>query len=169
MLICRPATSSDLPFLWEMLYFAASMHQGETEDRTAAMHHPELAPYLQGWPLATDLGSIAEQDGQPIGAAWLRLRLGEHQTRAYVNDQTPELCVAVYPEVSQKGVGTALLNHLIETAKPQFPAIALCVRSHNPAVHLYQRLGFEVVKEAENRVGGISYIMVKPLTGAVHA
>ena len=59
----RPATPADLPFLWEMLYFAASMHRGETEDRTAPMRDPELAPYLEGWMLESDLGVVAEQNG----------------------------------------------------------------------------------------------------------
>ena len=41
------------------------------------MRDPELAPYLEGWMLDSDLGVVAEQNGQNVGAAWLRIRKGE--------------------------------------------------------------------------------------------
>ena len=77
-----------------------------------------------------------------------------------------ELAIAVLPEYRDRGIGTQLLNKLLEAAQNHFPAISLSVRSDNPAVGLYQRLGFVRVEDSDksNRVGGSSVTMVYQLT-----
>ena len=81
------------------------------------------------------------------------------------------MVIAVHPEFSGRGIGQQLLECLIEEAAGKYPAITLSVRTHNPAVRLYQRTGFEILKEVENRVGGVSLVMVKhlsPVKGGQH-
>ena len=102
----------------------------------------------------------AEANGRPIGAAWLRLLIGNDKTFAYQDDRTPELAIAVRPEYVGQGVGTALLHQLLTFARGRYPAIVLSVREHNPARRLYERLGFRVVGEGVNRVGGRSLVML---------
>ena len=48
---------------------------------------------------------------------------------------------------------------LVERARGTHPAIVLSVRRENPALHLYQRFGFFIERELDNRVGGVSYAM----------
>jgi hypothetical protein len=42
------------------------------KSRRRVLSAPATAKYIAGWPRATDLGVIAEADGAPVGAAWLR-------------------------------------------------------------------------------------------------
>ena len=80
-----------------------------------------------------------------IGAAWLRLLSGDQRGYGYVDDATPELTIAVVPECRGKGVGTRLLSHLLATAESCYSSLSLSVLTDNPALRLYERLGFETV------------------------
>ncbi|MBD2364311.1 GNAT family N-acetyltransferase [Anabaena minutissima FACHB-250] len=159
----RQLTQQDEPFLWEMLYEAA--HMAEEGDLTVqdARNHPELARYVSNWGLKDDMGFVATlvSSQQSIGAVWLRLLAGENQGYGFVDEQTPELAIAVYPEYRNQGIGTELMTHLLAAAQVVYPSISLSTRQSNPALHLYQKLGWEVIPGSEkiNRVGGISLKM----------
>lgn len=156
--VYRLLTKEDEPFLWQMLCQAA--HELDVE---VVMNHPDLAKYVLGWSRAGDMGFIAaEQDNQqPVGAAWLRLYSSDDQGYGYIDDVTPELTIAVLPEHRNQGVGTQLLNRLLEAAKSLYPAASLSVRATSPAVGLYQQFGFRIVDGSEiiNRTGGGSFTM----------
>ncbi len=152
----RPATSDDADFIGEMLAEAA--HEPEVE---VATDNPDLARYVEGWGREGDLGFLADRDGELVGAAWLRLLTGENRGFGYVGDETPELAVAVRPEFRGEGIGTMLLGRLLEAAKARHPSASLSVRRDNPALRLYERMGFEAVEgsQSENWTGGESVIM----------
>ncbi|MEZ4676861.1 MAG: GNAT family N-acetyltransferase [Caldilineaceae bacterium] len=69
------------------------------------------------------------------------------------------MAIAVLPEFVGRGIGSALLHHLLHAAAPHYRGVALSVRAENPALRLYQRVGFTTIGEIENRVGGRSYDM----------
>lgn len=142
----RLLTKEDEPVLWEMLAHAAQEPTIE-----AVMNNPALARYVKGWGRAHDTGfiAIAANNKRPIGAAWLRRWTGQDKGFGYIDDATPELAMAVLPEYRDQGVGTRLLTHLLETAKLTCPLVSLAVRAANPAVRLYERLGFMKVKRSE--------------------
>jgi ribosomal protein S18 acetylase RimI-like enzyme len=154
----RLLRKEDEPFLWEMLAQAA--HEPAVH---AVVDHPRIARYVKGWGRAGDLGFIAIEPsgGKPVGAAWLRLWASGDKGFGYVDDATPELAVAVLPEHRGKGIGTQLLVRLLGVAETSHPSISLNVRSDNPALRLYERLGFVKVEESEvtNRTGGTSFTM----------
>lgn len=158
----RLATKQDVETLWHMLYYAAHMHDEIGKVVADAKADPALALYVDGWGRAGDIGIIAEKKGinQPLGAAWCRLFTGEAKAYSGTNEHTPELAIAVLPTYAGQGIGTALLNELLHEAKAQCTAIALNVRAENPAVRLYQRLGFVTTGELTNRAGGLSYNML---------
>ncbi len=157
----RPITAADEAFLWQMLYYAAHMHEEASKTVVDAMQNPILARYVTGWGRPGDLGFLAEEalTGKALGAGWARLFTGEHKGYSPTDDNTPELAIALLPAYVNHGIGTALLRHLIDAARPHYPGLALSVRADNPAVHLYQRCGFVTVNEIVNRVGGMSYDM----------
>jgi len=163
--IIRMATQDDEPFLWKMLYFAAHMEQGGEISAEAAKQNPDLVKYVYSWGRETDIGyiALAPHSNQPIGAAWIRLLTAGEKKTSYVVDDIPELAIAVLPGYLGRGVGTQLLQHLIEAAKERYHRVVLSVRATNPAIRLYERMGFVVTGEIANRVGTASLNMVNQL------
>ena len=64
-----------------------------------------------------DTAVIALVDGFPVGAAWYRLFKAATPGYGFVDEQTPELAIAVVPNARGKGVGSALLDALLERAR----------------------------------------------------
>jgi ribosomal protein S18 acetylase RimI-like enzyme len=143
----RPAVSSDEPFLFEMMYQGLFVEEGQEPFPPDVVHRPQIARYIKDWGRAGDLGFIAEdaRSDEPIGAVWSRLSSADDQGFAYIDEETPELGIALLPEYRGQGIGTALLKRLLEAAKNLYPAISLSVSPNNPAMRLYERLGFVTV------------------------
>lgn len=107
------------------------------------------------------MGVLAvDEAGSAVGAAWVRLLGHNYYARSYTAENIPELAVGVYPSQRGQGVGTALMEALIAACRGRFPAIVLSVRLNNPAMRLYERLGFVTVEEIANRVGTASVVML---------
>jgi ribosomal protein S18 acetylase RimI-like enzyme len=144
--VIEPLSTADEPFLWQMLYHAIFVPEGSEPPPPDIIQQPELARYVQSWGRPGDLGFKAvTADGEPIGAAWLRLLSVTERGYGYINDATPELSIALLPGYRGQGIGTRLLEHLLAATREQFDTISLSVSAENPAAHLYQRFGFEVV------------------------
>jgi ribosomal protein S18 acetylase RimI-like enzyme len=150
----RAVTKDDIPFLWEMLYYAAHMSEDGVTVAQAARDEPWLSRWVDDWGQQGDRGLIAVEpvSSRKLGAAWLRL-LPEGFSTGYVDDETPELAIAVLPECVGRGIGSALLAALIDAVRADVPSIVLTVREGNPARHLYERCGFVATGEVTNRVG----------------
>jgi ribosomal protein S18 acetylase RimI-like enzyme len=161
----RPVIPDDIPFLWDMIYYAARMPEDGATSSDAARHDPQLNIYVKEWGRCGDRGVIAydPHTSRKLGAAWIRFITDDRSHYGYYDDETPELAIAVLPEVIGQGVGSALLSHLIDTARAEVPAIVLTVRCDNPAKILYERFGFVVIGEVINRVGTKSNKMLLKL------
>lgn len=136
----RRAGADDQPFITEMQYEALFVPSGgEPPDRTALVE-PDIARYHAGFGTQDgDIGRVAlDAEGNPIGAAWVR------RVRAYgwVDDDTPELAIAVVDGQRGSGVGVSLLTALAA----EVPRMSLSVDDRNPALRLYERFGFEPVR-----------------------
>jgi GNAT superfamily N-acetyltransferase len=141
----RAAVKADEPFLREMLYLALFVPAGHDPLPRSVLNEPSIAKYFDGWGTwAGDRGFVALTDGAPIGAAWLRLFPATDPGYGFVSEQIPELSVAVEPEHRGKGIGTILMQRLIEDAG----AISLSCDPTNPARRLYTRLGFEELADS---------------------
>ncbi len=135
-----------------MLYQAIYVPEGSEPFPRDIVKHPEISRYVQSWGQSGDDGVIAvdKASQRPIGAAWIRLLTRENRGYGYINDETPELSIAVALEHRGKGVGTKLLIHLLLEAQTRYRAVSLSVSADNPAVKLYHRLGFEVLGASGN-------------------
>jgi ribosomal protein S18 acetylase RimI-like enzyme len=146
--LIEPIEVSDEPFLWEMLYFAVYVPPGISAPDKSIVHKSELSRYVQGWGKVNDCGIKAlTDDGQAVGAVWLRLLTDKNRGYGYIDDHTPELAIAVAAEHRGKGIGTLLLKRIFVLAAKKHEAVSLNVSKDNPAKRLYNRLGFEVVCE----------------------
>jgi len=104
--------------------------------------------YLRGWGRPGDTAVIALESGFPVGAAWYRLFRAEEPGYGFVNEETPELAIAVVPSKRGHGIGDELLKSLLAKAvQAGFEQLSLSVEPGNPARQLYERHGFEVVIE----------------------
>lgn len=157
MIIRALLKNQDEPILLTMLMHAA--HESEV---SAVKATPDLSRYVCNWGRYGDMGVVAEVGGVSVGAAWLRLWSESDHGYGYLDDQTPELAIAVVPEARGKGIGTALLKQTLVMARSQFSAVCLSIRADNPALRLYERLGFVPVKgtEVTNRAGSVSFTMI---------
>jgi ribosomal protein S18 acetylase RimI-like enzyme len=154
----RAATPEDVPFLWQMLTLAASM-EGGADDVERAMSDPGLRGYVEGFGRKGDLGVIALVGEERVGAGWLRLLDGEPHPSKVWTHEVPELAIATVRDARGRGIGTHILRALIDASLGLHPAIALSVREGNPAIALYERLGFVEERRVVNRVGGASLVM----------
>jgi ribosomal protein S18 acetylase RimI-like enzyme len=147
----RPLSSSDQQFLWEMLYQSLHVPAGGRPFPRDVISRPELSKYVKSWGRSSDLGYLAIDvvNGEAIGAAWLRLLTGDDSGYGYVDDETPEMGMAVLAEYRGRGVGSELLTRLLKSAGSLYRAVSLSVTADNPAVRLYERAGFERVGDRE--------------------
>jgi ribosomal protein S18 acetylase RimI-like enzyme len=152
----RELTTKDESIVWEMLRYAA-----QQPSIASVRSQPYLARYAADWGRYGDCGYVASQQGIPIGAAWLRLWLGERGF-GYVNDETPELGLAVLPDYRGRGIGPELLDRVLQSARERFAGVSLSVRSDNPVLRLYERSGFVKAAGSEhlNRADSISFTMI---------
>ena len=146
----RSATAADREFLWEMAYEAAFPAVQPRPPR-AAVREPQIARYLSGWGRRGDHALVAELGGRRVGAAWYRLFPATAPAYGFVDEQTPELSIAVAPGRRGRGLGKALLEALLAAAREDgFAALSLSVsRTNAPARALYERCGFRIVSDED--------------------
>ncbi len=159
-LTIRPADTKDYPFLRQMLYEAIHIAEGEAKPPFSILDEPEINKYVSGWKKADDVGFIAEIEGKALGAAWTRLfENADAGGYGFVDNETPELGLAISEKYRGMGVGTALMQALLRELRILgYKKISLSVDKANRAVTLYKRLGFKVIKEQET-----DFLMVKDL------
>ena len=159
--LIRSATPKDEPTIWQML-----MHAAHESSLSVVTSNPALARYVESWGRSGDLGVVAEQQNIPVGAAWVRLWNKHNRGYGYVADEVPELAIATLPNYRAQGIGTQLLTKLLALAELQYSAISLSIRADNPALRLYERIGFVPVAGSDviNREGGRSFSMIYKFT-----
>jgi ribosomal protein S18 acetylase RimI-like enzyme len=142
----RPATAADEGFLREMVYEALYVPAGRPPFPASVLDQPDVNHYYRGFgERAGDVGRIAVTgSGEPVGAAWVRRFGSTEPGYGFVDEHTPELTIATVPAARGRGLGTMLLRDLFAVV----PRCSLSVDRGNPAVRLYERIGFAVVTTA---------------------
>lgn len=154
----RQAGPQDVHFLKDMLRHAYYWRATTVPESG----EPPVQRYVERWGRPGDTALVAIQDFQPVGAAWYRLFRAENPGYGFIDEETPELSIAVVPSKRGSGLGSELLEALMAKARADgYAAISLSVEKDNPAVALYERHGFERVREDDG-----AYTMRAALTGA---
>jgi GNAT superfamily N-acetyltransferase len=88
----------------------------------------------------TDLGIYSLTNNVVSGAAWIRLFNELHGAAAYVDNVTPVLTLAILPDMRGNGIGTLIMNQLLQEAAVVYEKIS--VLSNKDSEGFYQKLGF---------------------------
>jgi len=155
----RIMQESDYGCLNELLYQAIYVPEGATSPPRAVINKPEIFVYIKNFGIQSgDLGVVAEQNGQVIGAAWTRII----SAFGHIDNETPELAMSVLPEFRGYGIGTKLMKKLFEVLRNSgYKQTSLSVQKDNPAVRLYRRLGYKILGERIDHAGNGDYLMIK--------
>ena len=79
--------------------------------------------------------------------------------RLYIDHRTSEIRlidIALLPEYRNQGIGHSLLTDIINNAAKANKPVRIHVERYNPAMHLYERLGFVRIGDT-----GVYYLMEK--------
>ena len=133
----RPATEADLPLL-QRIYSGTRQTElanvpwtdEQKETFLAMQFHAQHTDYHQNY--ADAAFDIVEREGVPVGRLYLQ----------QCPDEVRILDIAILPEHRSQGLGTALLNEVISDAVNVGKPVTIHVEKYNPALRLYQRLGF---------------------------
>jgi ribosomal protein S18 acetylase RimI-like enzyme len=146
----RKGSNADVPFMRSMLAHAYGWRVNALDTDIP------LARYVDNWGRSGDLALIAHETGNRVGAAWLRRFSASEPGYAFVDEQTPELSIAVVPSRRRHGVGQELLDALLAKARDEgYGAVSLSVEKDSPAVKFYERNGFERAGESD---GGLTML-----------
>lgn len=141
-LACRPMTDADLPFLFGLYAstrareVAASGWPAEAQvqflsQQFEAQHHH----YTTYYPDAEWL--VVEHEGRAVG----RLYVEEWPSQFRIID------IALVPEAQGRGFGSALLADMFDRARGVGKKVSIHVEKNNPAMRLYERLGFSKAED----------------------
>jgi ribosomal protein S18 acetylase RimI-like enzyme len=147
-MIVRPLTATDQHVLWDLLHVTLWDPPPAPLRPRDILDHPAVRIYAEGWGRSGDVGVLGvDNAGRPIGAAWMRLiRHGEGL--AYVDDETPQLGIAVFPAFQRQGHGEVLMRAALDAARAHgYPQVSLTVHPQNPAIALYERCGFRRLED----------------------
>src|SRR6266404_5982314 len=95
----------------------------------------QTAHYTANYPGASF--QVIERDGQPIG----RLYVARWEKEIRIVD------ITLLPEFRGAGIGTKLLRDLQDEARAAGKSLTIHVERFNPALRLYERLGFQQVED----------------------
>ncbi len=145
----RPATQADY-FFMRQLYGSTREEEMKQfpfdEFQKKAFLDQQFAAQYQHYQLhyPTCERNIIERDGKPVGRLWI------DEWR----DQIRLVDIALVAEARGSGIGTMLLHEVLERGRRAGKPVTIHVEGFNPALRLYERLGF--VKVDTN---GMYYLM----------
>jgi len=130
--VIRHAGPQDVRFLRDMLKHAYHWRLNADPDLP-------VARYVNNWGRPGDAGLVAWEAG-PVGAAWYRLFPASAPGFGFVDEETPELTIAVVPSRRGSGLG----------GEEGHQAISLS--AERGMTKLYERYGFRAVEEKDGTV-----------------
>ena len=145
----RPATPADYHFM-RLLYGSTREEEMKRfpfdEFRKKEFLDQQFGAQYQHYQLhyPTCEKNIIEKDGKPIGRLWI------DEWR----DQIRLVDIALMPEWRGSGIGSMLLDDVLARGAKAGKPVTIHVEGYNPALRLYERLGF--VKVDTN---GVYYLM----------
>lgn len=149
----REIQKHEYPLLNDFLYEAIYIPEGMEPPPKSIIASPELQVYVEHFgELKDDRGLVAEIDGKIVGAVWARIM----NDYGHIDNATPSLAISLYKGYRGLGIGTAKMKDILHLLQSHgYKQVSLSVQKANYATKLYQKVGFEIIRENEEE-----YIMV---------
>lgn len=153
----REIRETELGILEDIMYEAIYHPDKDNPYPKDVIYLPQVRIYWDNWGKEKDdLCLVVAIEDKIGGAVWVRTFLGDIKGCGSIDEQTPEIAVALFEEYRNKGIGTQLMEKMIALMKVKgFRQVSLSITKGNPAINLYLRLGFHVIDENEE-----DYIML---------
>lgn len=153
--LIREIKKQEYNLLDDFLYEAIFIPEGVEVPSKEITNQPDLQIYIADFGKQNDNCLVAECNGKIVGAVWTRI-INDY---GHIDNETPSLAISLFKEYRSLGIGTALMNRMIELLKSKgYKRVSLSVQKENYAYNLYKKVGFEIIKENEE-----DFIMVKQL------
>lgn len=149
----RQLRTDETPLLDDFLYEAIFIPDGVAAPPKSIVENEELQVYVRNFGRQKDDRClVAECDGKVVGAVWTRVM----DDYGHIADGIPSLAMSLYKEYRNKGIGTALLEQMLQLLREEgYRQVSLSVQKSNYAARMYRKVGFEVLNETSEE-----YIMV---------
>jgi len=141
----RPLVADDQDKLWHWLHVALWDPPPAGLRPIEVLQSDGVRIYAEGWGRDSDVGIVAQVNGSDAGACWMRL-LPLGVGLASVDEETPQLGIALEREFQGQGYGRALMLEALQAARAAgYRKVSLTVHPRNPAVRMYVSCGFRQV------------------------
>lgn len=154
MIQLRPVSEKDSAFI-EMVY------RSTREEELALTNWAEQQK--QAFIIMQSMAQLAEYKKSYPGAVYKVIVYKKQDVGRLITWETNNTIrivdISLLPAVRGKGIGSFIVNELITKAAALQKNISLHVLPNNPALKLYQRLGFEVISKTASHL----YMETKPV------
>lgn len=143
----REIQKQEYPLLDHFLYEAIFVPEGAESPPKTIIASPELQVYVARFGEAKgDHGLAAEVEGKIVGAVWVRIM----NDYGHIDDKTPSLAISLDKEYRGLGIGTAMMKEILVLLETHgYRQVSLSVQKANYAAKMYQKVGFEILRENE--------------------
>jgi len=140
--------SSEQKIVTDMLHYAYRLD----ENSKTLQELPTLSIYNDFYGLTRkDLGLYALSNNKIAGAIWSRKLQVEHNSTAFIDENTPVISVAVLPEFRGRGIGSLMMNQFLQEAGALYDAISVNVLKNSRAIGFYKKFGFIEIQDSERQ------------------
>ena len=135
------------------LYEAIFIPEGVPIPPKEIINQPELQVYVKDFGKNKgDLCLVAEANNEIVGAVWCCIM----NDYGHIDAETPSFAISLLKQYRNYGIGTNLMEQMLKKLKMQgYKQVSLSVQKMNYAVHMYLKVGFEIVDENDEE-----YIMI---------
>ncbi|MDO4538293.1 MAG: GNAT family N-acetyltransferase [Coriobacteriales bacterium] len=143
----RDMERHEWPLLEDFLYEAIYVPEDFIGDvpRSVVYEDPKCRAAFEGFgELPDDRAVVATLGDAVVGACWVRTT----DEYGHIDDETPSFSISLRKPYRGKGIGGALMRAMLdELSEAGYARCSLSVQKENPALRLYERMGFRIVSE----------------------
>ena len=151
--LIRKLKQDESKVLDTFLYEAIFIPEGVSAPSKDIVNQTDLQVYVKDFGKnKEDLCLVAQVSDKIVGAVWVRIM----NDYGHIDNETPSFAISLLKEYRNYGIGTELMKQMLMKLKLEgYKQASLSVQKMNYAVHMYRKIGFEIIDENDEE-----YIMI---------